>query len=744
MRTIGYIMAGLVLASCAAHYRPLGEPEVLRSEKGKPEYSMEVVEEPTPSSPELVLQVKARWQVEEECRQKLLKVRNKANFLWFPLIGTPIGITLSKSGRVVLGRDIIGLSALMALGYLAWPDKGTTVWKEFARERTEEGPVAGEKFTVELVGEDYALDYYTDDRGMLRVGMADFAPFYEEGKIFSFKVLSPEGEVLKELSVDTGPLGKFLARRKKFRFPPDLHISVSFSDEKGNHDYVLDAYEEGEVKLVVENRGKGMASDLEVRLVPLSDVQHLTFPEKRTISRILPGRKETVSIPIKADGGLGTGEVRLRVEVLEPYFGADAEPMVLRFRTREYVPPKLVLYDKAVEEGWIEPRKVANISLVVQNRGGPAYGVKARLSLPANVRFLGESQEWEFGDMGPGGWKRVDFPIYISPRYRGKDLELKLFLTDGRTGKTTSLDVSFPMKQRVTTPKEIAIKPLEEGRERYAPPPEVSVDVDMEIPATGLSNPDAVAVVVGVKDYSNPSIPPVEYALRDAEVFREYLVSTFGLSPENIIFLRNPTKAELESVFGTRESPRGRLYNYVKPGASDVFVFYSGHGAPDPETRTAYLVPYDADPNYIRINGYPLSLLYDNLSHIPARRKFVFLDACFSGTTEGGMLLRGISGIMVEPVEVGRIDERTVVFTAASGDEVATWYEEKKHGLFTYFFLKGLKGEADSNGDRRLTAGELAGYLKDEVPYMARRLRGREQHPEVKGNLEMVLLERRR
>jgi len=137
---------------------------VLRSEKGKPECSMEVVEEPTPSSPELVLRVKARWQVGEHWRQKLIKERNKLNSLWF-LSGVYPGVQLCKSGKVVLGRDIIALSALMAIGYLAWPDKGTTVWKEFAREKTEEGPVAGEKFTVELVGEDYALDYYTDDRG---------------------------------------------------------------------------------------------------------------------------------------------------------------------------------------------------------------------------------------------------------------------------------------------------------------------------------------------------------------------------------------------------------------------------------------------------------------------------------------------------------------------------------------------------------------------------------------------------
>jgi len=75
-----------------------------------------------------------------------------------------------------------------------------------------------------------------------------------------------------------------------------------------------------------------------------------------------------------------------------------------------------------------------------------------------------------------------------------------------------------------------------------------------------------------------------------------------------------------------------------------------------------------------------------------------------------------------------------VLMTSAALDQVSSWYGEKKHSLFTYFFLKGLQGEADANKDGKITVGEMQTYLKENVPYMARRLTGNEQQPVITGN----------
>ena len=108
------------------------------------------------------------------------------------------------------------------------------------------------------------------------------------------------------------------------------------------------------------------------------------------------------------------------------------------------------------------------------------------------------------------------------------------------------------------------------------------------------------------------------------------------------------------------------------------------------------------------------------------------LDACFSGNTEKGMLLTGVSPALIKVTAEMRGPSGAVVMTSASPDQVSSWYPEKKHGLFTYWWLKGIGGAADGNGDGAVTVAELGAYLKENVTYQARRA-GRKQDPVVHG-----------
>ena len=57
---------------------------------------------------------------------------------------------------------------------------------------------------------------------------------------------------------------------------------------------------------------------------------------------------------------------------------------------------------------------------------------------------------------------------------------------------------------------------------------------------------------------------------------------------------------------------------------------------------------------------------------------------------------------------------------------------DQGHGLFTYFFLKGIQGSADANGDRSVSAAELETYVKSNVrSYATERMSGAAQSPEV-------------
>jgi len=238
-----------------------------------------------------------------------------------------------------------------------------------------------------------------------------------------------------------------------------------------------------------------------------------------------------------------------------------------------------------------------------------------------------------------------------------------------------------------------------------------------------------VAVVIGNRDYQNKDIPPVSYAIRDATQVRKCLIKTFGYREGNIIFKTNATKGIFENTFGSAKNYKAMLYDYITPGKSDVFVYYSGHGAPSIETKKGYILPVDGNPNNVSIGGYALELLYRNLAKLRARSITVVTDACFSGA----LLFKKASpvGIIVENPLVAL--KNASVMNSSAGTELSSWYPEKGHGLFTYYFLLGLAGKADSNGDKQLTLGEISSYINDNVPYMARKLHsGRKQTPRIK------------
>ena len=212
-----------------------------------------------------------------------------------------------------------------------------------------------------------------------------------------------------------------------------------------------------------------------------------------------------------------------------------------------------------------------------------------------------------------------------------------------------------------------------------------------------FANPSGVAVIIGNRTYAG-DIPAVDYAHRDADAFRRYVVDVLGFDPENVIDLRDATQAQMWSTFGNRTTvERSELWSYLEDDGSDVVVFYSGHGAPGLDDRRGYLLPVDADPNTAELNGYPIDLLYENLARLKeAKTVRVYLDACFSGgSSGGGMLIEGASPVYVEASLPEAAAERVSVLTAASGKQLASWDREARHGLFTHHLLDALYGKRD-------------------------------------------------
>jgi hypothetical protein len=253
-------------------------------------------------------------------------------------------------------------------------------------------------------------------------------------------------------------------------------------------------------------------------------------------------------------------------------------------------------------------------------------------------------------------------------------------------------------------------------------------------------NTNAIAILVSNQSYRHGDVPEVSYAGNDAEAMRQYLVKTLGYMDRNVITLRNATKATLEAWFGSRDNNQGRLYDMVRKGQSDVFVFYSGHGVPG-EDRNGYLLPVDGDPGKAQLTGYGIETLAMNVSNSGARSTYLALDTCFSGLSQAGSLVPAASGIYLSPKLPG-VTANSVVLTAADGKQIASWDRGAQLGLFTRHLLEGLLGKADEksgDSDGNVTVAEIKSYLQSEVAYQARRLYGRDQTPQVMGAPSRVL-----
>jgi uncharacterized caspase-like protein len=256
--------------------------------------------------------------------------------------------------------------------------------------------------------------------------------------------------------------------------------------------------------------------------------------------------------------------------------------------------------------------------------------------------------------------------------------------------------------------------------------------VDTPLARRAKARANAYAVVVGIETYRN-KLPKADYASHDAKVMGDYLTQVMGYEEENVAVLLNDraAKTDLEKYV------EHWLPKRVEPGAS-VFIYFSGHGAPNPKTGDAYLVPYDGDPAFVDATGYPLKRLYEQVGKLQAKEVVVMLDSCFSGAGGRSVIAKGMRPMMLSVENPILAGGKTVVLAASQGDQVSSTYDQKSHGLLTYFFLKGLQGEADKNKDGSVDLAELFDYVKPQVERKARRDFNNEQTPQLLGSPELL------
>lgn len=216
------------------------------------------------------------------------------------------------------------------------------------------------------------------------------------------------------------------------------------------------------------------------------------------------------------------------------------------------------------------------------------------------------------------------------------------------------------------------------------------------------------ALVIGISDYKN--IDDLNYADLDAIAFSNYLRS-IKVPEDHLIefYNQDATKANIvEKGFGAIDLMVSR--NIIKE-KDIVIVYMAGHGGAYNVTDS-YFFPYDALT--MQDGGTSVSIfdIKSDLGKWAHKNRNVILvfDACRSATISGlpTDAIKMVSKLLEEP-------NGSILFAASSGGKEALEFKDLKHGVFTYYFLKGLYGDADIDKNNTVTIKELGDYVYNNV-----------------------------
>ncbi|MEO8591180.1 MAG: caspase family protein [Flavobacteriales bacterium] len=265
-------------------------------------------------------------------------------------------------------------------------------------------------------------------------------------------------------------------------------------------------------------------------------------------------------------------------------------------------------------------------------------------------------------------------------------------------------------------------------------PPVVAVPYDEGDEEEAAAAPLEIrALIIAVGKHQFGPEKDLKYPAKDALAFYDFITSPEGLAadPKNVRLLVDEN--------ATREAILGAMRDMMN-GANSTdlfFLYFSGHGQTVDNGQEYYFFTHDTkatDQGSIVSSALSRSEVRARLQNGKVRKKVLFLDACYSGMmASGGKSMGERREHLFE--EMAGTDEALVVFTSSSDTEQSFEDDDLDggHGIFTYYLVKGLQGEADKarggNKDGKVTVYELDRYLGEEVNTRAVHTKNQPQRP---------------
>ena len=142
-----------------------------------------------------------------------------------------------------------------------------------------------------------------------------------------------------------------------------------------------------------------------------------------------------------------------------------------------------------------------------------------------------------------------------------------------------------------------------------------------------------------------------------------------------------------------------------------VVIYFTGHGIP------GYFCAYDEFLSY--------SELQKEMAQSQSLNKMIFADACFSGKLRETASQGNSNSSAAASLNV-------LLFLSSRENETSLELPTMKNGLFTAALQRGLRGGADVNRDRIITAKELFDFVSRSVKKMSKD----RQHPVMWGKFD--------
>jgi len=215
------------------------------------------------------------------------------------------------------------------------------------------------------------------------------------------------------------------------------------------------------------------------------------------------------------------------------------------------------------------------------------------------------------------------------------------------------------------------------------------------------------ALIIGNTEYTDPGLAQLTAPGKDAEDFARVLQSKDICDFDEVkISLNEPSTAVIEAV--------DEFFDQKKP--DDLLVLYfSGHGVKD-EIGSLYLAFKNTIRSRLRSTAIKSDYIREAMDQSRSKRQVLILDCCNSGAFSQGTKaeIGGAMGMAKAFQGYGRF-----VLTASDATQFA-WegdqiIGETDNSLFTHFLVKGLEGEADSDGDGKITVDEIYDYTYQQI-----------------------------